>query len=177
MAEKFWADSTLEPKRKHRWLLTIQGIPAFVVKMVKKPTININKVTHEYYGHSFYYPGKTSWDPIDITLVDPVDPDVSDRVLNTVLKRSGYLPPDEKVGDQPFTMSKAESVKALGYQITLQQMGPGAVVDVNPGSPIETWTLHNPWIIKAAFGDLDYASDGMVDITLSVSYDFAKLAT
>ena len=176
MANKFWADSTLEPKRKHRWLMTIQGIPAFVIKVTKKPGITINKVTHEYYGHSFYYPGKTNWEPIDVTLVDPVDPDVSDRVLNTILLRSGYQTPDNKKGDQPFTMSKAESVKALGYQVTLQQMGPGAVLKADPGGPIESWTLHNPWIQKVTFGDLSYTDDGMVEIVLTISYDFAKLS-
>jgi len=174
--DKFWADSTLEPKRKHRWLMTVESIPAFVIKVAKKPGLTINKVTHEYYGHSFYYPGKTNWEPIDITLVDPVDPDVSDRILNLILERSGYVTPDVKVGDQPYTMSKAESVKALGFQITLQQMGPGSVLASDPGLPIETWTLHNPWIGKVTFGDLSYADDGMVEIGLTLNYDYAKLS-
>ena len=70
-------------------------------------------------------------------------------------------------------MSKAASVAALGPTITLNQY------DSNPdgsNTPVETWQLHNPWITEVNFGSLDYSSDEMVEIELTIRYDWATLA-
>ena len=56
MAEKFWADARLEPKRQHRWLLNLDGIDAFVIKTVQKPSFSVSETTHQFFGHQFYYP-------------------------------------------------------------------------------------------------------------------------
>ena len=67
------------------------------------------------------------------------------------------------------TVSKADSVKALGPTIKLEQV---TGVD-QKNKVVEEWELHNPWIKEVNFGDLDYASDDMVEITLSIRYDWA----
>ena len=169
MADKFWANSALEPKRKHRWLLYLGGtdIPVFVVKTVSKPGFIINPAEHQYFGHKFYYPGNVTWDPVDVTLVDPIDPDVS-KQLYKALRRSGYETPDVTTGGAAFTTSKFKATKVLNGQVKLEQLGPD-------NEAIETFKLWNPWITAVKFGDLDYTSDDMVEVSLTIQYDYATL--
>jgi len=165
----FWTDSTLEPKRSHRWLFFARNsqLESFVIKSVDKPGFSINETSHNFYGHYFYYPGQLTWDEISVTLVDPVDPD-SSQALIKALTRSGYRPPSEqhKEGNL-FTISKAEAVDALGPRIQIEQRGAG-------NEKLETWSFVNPWIKSVKFGSLAYDSDAILDISMSIRYDFAE---
>ena len=64
---------------------------------------------------------------------------------------------------------KEEAVAAMGGQLKLKQLG------ANANDVVETWTLINPWIKDVNFGDLDYSTEDMVNITLTVRYDYATL--
>ncbi len=181
MAEKFWNQSSLEPKRQHRWLLYVGGepkiapgakqstigIPTYVVKKVTKPQFNVTETPHTFYGHRFYFPGIVEWQQTTFTLVDPVDPDVS-RILYDALTKSGYNVPDGPIGVN--TLSKDLSVKALGNIITLRQFSPDNEV-------VDQFSLWNPWIISVEFGSLDYESDAMVEINVTIRYDYATFDT
>jgi hypothetical protein len=167
MGNRFWADSRLEPKRQHRWLLFIGGqakIPAFVIKKVDKPKLTVNSTEHKYFGHSFFYPGHVTWDQTQVTLVDPIHPDASKKLYDAI-RGAGYRAPTDREGVAPHTMSKAKATNYLSV-IKLQQMGPDNEV-------IETWNLFNPWILDASWGSLDYDSDGMVELTVTFRYDYA----
>lgn len=170
----FWNDKSLEPKRKHRWLMTISDIPAFVIKTTNKPSFSINETEHNYFGHRFYYPGMVTWNEITLTLVDPIDPDVSRKVLN-ILRRSGYVEPSEHDSNMLHTISKEESVAALGSIVKIKQVehtGTGTDV-LGTNVVVEEWELYSPWIKEAKFGDLDYSDDGLVEIELTIRYDWA----
>tara|TARA_R110000823_G_scaffold314972_2_gene445180 strand:+ start:312 stop:851 length:540 start_codon:yes stop_codon:yes gene_type:complete len=175
MAEKFWADARLEPKRAHRWLLNLDGIDAFVIKTVTKPSFSVSETAHSFFGHQFYYPGQVTWNTVAVTLVDPIDPDTSLMLYNK-LRLSGYDIPDrllrEPLRPGLFTPSKAEATDALGGKVKLRQIG---TVDDVPNQVIEEWQLFNPWILDVNFGSLDYASTDMVEISMTLRYDFAQL--
>ena len=46
--------------------------------------------------------------------------------------------------------------------------------DDGSNAEIERWTLYNPWVKDVKFGSLDYGSDDLVEIELTLRYDFAK---
>ena len=116
-SNKFWADSTLEPKRQHRWLLYILStdpnsqIPAYVIKKVDKPRIEINETEHKFFGHSFFYPGHVTWQDVTVTMVDPIKPDTSNKLYKAI-EAAGYRLPTQRVGDAPFSISKAKAIGA-----------------------------------------------------------------
>ena len=166
---KFWNSSALEPKRQHRWLLQLgKGLESYAVKTTDKPSFTINESEHNFFGHKFFYPGQVSWNEISVTLVDPVDPDAS-KALYRVLEMSGYKTPDSADISKPMleTVSKQNSVQAIGPQVVLAQYD-------GDNSEIERWTLYNPWVKDVKFGSLDYGSDDLVEIELTLRYDFAK---
>lgn len=164
----FWSERTVEPKRKFRWLLYWSGVPQFVVKSVKKPSYSVSTQAHQFLNYEFNYPGKVTWDPIDITIVDPINPD-STKSLYKILEKSGYVIPSDYQEAAAATVNKKDMVEALGTEIKISQL------DADGVNPIETWIIKNPLITKADFDSLDYAQEDLLNITISITYDYAIL--
>jgi hypothetical protein len=99
-SDQFWNSTSIEPKRQHKWLVYLHNsnIPSYVARKVDKPSFSINEQQHKYFGHTFKYPGQVTWDDITMTLVDPIDPNVSDK-LQEVLINSGYRTPDNRTNN------------------------------------------------------------------------------
>jgi len=160
----FWNSTTVEPKRAYRWLMYLNDVPTYVVKVAKKPSFSVTSVPHQFVAHTFHYPGRITWDPVELTLVDPVSPDAS-AILAAKLQQAGYrLPTDQKTAEASF--SKAASVGALGTPRITQ-------IDA-AGTPIDEWSLKNAWIERIDFGQLDYTSEEMVNMTMTLRYDYAE---
>jgi hypothetical protein len=171
----FGEDATLkDPKRNHRFIVEFGGINAtpggavaWYAKSAAKPSFNITSAEHNYLGHKFYYPGSVTWNAISITMVDPVDPDMS-ATFSDIITQGGYAPPTDTTS--LGTISKAKAAAALG-SITVTQLD-------SDGNPLETWTLWNPFIEDIKYGDsLDYGNVELTEITISLKYDWARIET
>lgn len=167
MSNGFWTDFNTEPKRGYRFILLIGGIPQWLVKKVNKPEMELGETEHQYINHTFYYPGRMKWNTVSATLVDPVTPDASLTMVN-IIRNSGYSFPTSP--NDVTTVSKKRAVQSLG-RVEIQQIGP------DDETPIERWILENAWVRKVNFGDLDYSEENMVDISLDIRYDFARIET
>jgi len=166
--ERFWADQFTEPKRSYRYVLAnMRGIPQWIIKTVKKPSLTITETEHSFINYKFYYPGRVEWAPIDITLVDPVSPDASATLMELV-RDMGYVYPSDVDQGSIITISKKKSIEALGNQIYINQ------IDADGMGVIESWELKNPWISSLDFGQLSYEDDGIVDIAVTIRYDWAR---
>jgi hypothetical protein len=176
-SQKFWSDASIEPKRKYRFLLSFNGIPQWIVKTTGKPNFSVSESEHSFINYKFYYPGRLEWEEISMTLVDPVDPDASKTMLD-LIELSGYVAPHNFLNDpigrgqasNVVTFSKKQATSAVGGRVYIH------TIDEN-GSPIETWSLYNPWIKSVNFGDLDYESDDLVNVELTMRFDWAGLET
>tara|TARA_Y100000114_G_C11763614_1_gene331573 strand:+ start:5284 stop:5895 length:612 start_codon:yes stop_codon:yes gene_type:complete len=164
----FWSEKQVEPKRKFRWLLYWSGVPQFVVKSVKKPSYSVTTTPHQFLNYEFNYPGRVQWQDVTITLVDPVLPD-STKSLYKILEKSGYVIPSAYREAAAATISKKGMVEALGTEIKLSQL------DADGVNPIETWVIKNPLITSADFDTLDYSSDELLNVTVTIKYDYATI--
>jgi len=163
MSTGFWSDPILEPKRAFRWIVLIGNIPFFIAKKVTKPEFKVTEAKHNFINHTFYFPGRVEWQPVSLTLVDPVSPD-SSRTLQNILRNSGYnLPLDPNVA--LTSISKARAVAALG-RFSIEQLGPEG------GEPVESWELVNAWIQSVKYGELDYEKDDLINLEMTIRYDF-----
>ena len=175
MALNFWQNPELEPKRSFKFILSIPGgdnttgISEFLVKKVKKPEWEIGSIEHKFLNHSFHYPGKVKWSPIDITVVDTIDPtaNASQQIMN-ILEQSGYALPTTPTVDGIGwgTVSKSKAVNNALGNITIKTIDSDGVV-------VEEWVLNNAWVSKVAMGELTYDDEALVDVTLSIQYDNA----
>ncbi len=170
----FWNQASVEPKRQFRWLLYIAGMPQFIVKNVKKPSFNVSVSPHDFINYKFKYPGRVDWQDITVTIVDPVQPDSAASLVN-ILENSGYIYPDDFTSqpNEPRTISKKGLVDSLGGQIQLVQFG--ANTGENEENILEKWSINNPLITSVDFGNLDYSSDELVNISIGITYDWAYL--
>ena len=171
-AEHFWSDNVSEPKRSYNWVMEFNQIPVWMLKTATKPNFTVTESTTNFLGHTFYHPARVEWQAIDVTLGDPVQPDAAASMVY-LLRQMGYDYPDglayaNGVGNQgPTGISKKRSVAAMG-DTSITQLSA-------EGGELEKWELINPFITKAEFGSLDYASDDMVEVSITIRYDFAIL--
>ena len=170
----FGEDVTLkDPKRKFRFTVEFQGVAAAIggavlwyAKTVSKPSFSIAAAEHKYLNHTFYYPGSVTWQDVALTLVDPVDPDMT-ATLSDIVVQSGYSPPADT--NSLTTMSKAKAAGALGTVIITQ-------ID-SEGKPLEKWTLWNSFMTEVKYGDLEYGGDDLSELSVTLKYDWARVET
>ena len=169
----FWTDATLQdPKRAYRFLVTLgtmENGAQWYAKSVTKPSFTIGTTEHKFLNHTFYYPTRTEWSEITLTLVDPVSPDAANSTL-AIVKASGYDPSELTRGSYGTTTSKAAAVAALGG-LKIQQVD-------SKNDPIETWTLWNAFVEEVDFGGtLSYGDEKLTEIGLKIKYDWARIET
>jgi hypothetical protein len=175
----FWSDVNIDPKRSFRWLFHLPNIiHPYLVRSVKKPSFSVGNIAHQFVNHTFYYPGRVNWNPVDVTLVDPAGGGdsanaVGDDTSMTLLKAiydSGYQDPSKDGAEGMYSsISKFRSTAVLGTPIIEQIDGFGRTV--------EEWTLHNAWCENVDFGSLDYGSEEMISVSMTIRYDWASLST
>ena len=163
----FWTDRT-DPKRKYNFEVGITGqggaIKNYFVKTVTKPSFTVNSAEHAYLNHTFYYPGRVTWNDVSLTFVDPGGGDSASGGLAKMLQGMGYNPPEN--ASDTRTISKSKSVTALG-DVNIRQLD-------DEGTVVDEWVLINAWVTEVNFGDLDYTSDDLVEVTATIKYDFCK---
>ena len=172
----FWSTSaaaaTKDPKRNFRFKVTFTGLSTesvWFAKKVGKPNFTITESTHEFFNHKFYYPGRVEWQPVTLTLVDPVDDTVNTASQMAALaEAAGYVIP-KGPGENLVSMTKGKAVSSIGIVLIVQLDG--------DGNALETWKLHNPFIKSFKWGDLDYTSDDITEMELELRYDWAELET
>mgnify|MGYP003135747916 CR=1 FL=1 len=171
MANNFWTSKDTAPKRNFRFLVQLGGEVVWWAKTVTTPAYDVGEVEHNFLDNKFYFPGRVSWSEVSMTLVDPVSPNAV-AITNDYVIGAGLNNPNYKVKDNatnPLTISKAKAVEALA-SVTIKVLNA-------EGIEIEVWTLHNAFIKAAKYGDLDYSSDDLRTIELTLRYDWAVCDT
>ena len=145
-----------EPKLQNRFIMQIDGINAYLVKTMQRPTLEQEIVPLEHMNTTRYVKGKSRWQPIDITLYDPIVPSAAQQVMEWV-----RLHHESVTGRDGYSDFYKKS-------ITFNLLGP-------VGDVVEEWELKGCFISNATFGDMAFESNDPVEITLSLSYDYAIL--
>lgn len=145
-----------EPKLQHRFVLSINGIDSFIVQSVQRPSIESTRKEIDYINTKRYVAGKYSWSTIDITFNDPIVPSGAQKV-NEWFRRH-----------YEFSTGTAGYASDYKEKITLRLLGPD-------GTFVEEWKLIGAFIQSTNFGELNYGSDDLVNITATISYDYAIL--
>jgi len=142
---------TYEPKRVNRFFAEIidVNVEVWQIQKFKRPSMKINSVSIPYMNEQNYVAGRYSWDPVTITFIDPIGPSTSQILMEWVRLHAESL-----TGRMGY---------AAGYKktIILKSLDP-------TGIEVEKWTLEQCMITNINFGDNDYGSDELTNITLEV---------
>ena len=86
-----------EPKTQNRFLMLIDGIPSFMIKTVSAPSFTDEEIRLDHINTYRKIRGKREWEPMDLTLYDPVTPSGAQACMDwarlsyeSVTGRSGY---------------------------------------------------------------------------------------
>ena len=163
---EFWASAQLEPKKSYQYFVTFPEIGSFLIKGATLPAVEIGTIEADYTQYKFYYPGKMSWSPVEFTIYDVAGPQSAATKLQEILKDVGVQLAVNS--NNKATMSKAAFAAKLG-DIQITQLGTGGDTDVQG-----TWKLVNPIITSVNFGTHSYSDEGLIEVTVSIQYDWAN---
>ena len=143
-------------KLKNRFIMNVDGINAYLIKAMNRPTLESDEVVLEHMNVTRYVKGKSRWSTIDITLYDPIVPSGAQQVIEwirlhheSVTGRDGYSDFYKK-------------------NITFNLVGP-------VGDIVEEWELVGAYIQSANWGDMSFEDSTPVEISLTLRYDYAIL--
>ena len=145
-----------EPKVKNRFIMYIEGIPAYLIRAAARPTITFEEIVLDHINTKRYVKGKGAWEPLEITLYDPIVPSGAQAVMEWV-----RLHKESVTGRDGYSDFYKKDV-------TFNMLGP-------VGDKVEEWTLKGAYISAANFGTIDWSVNESADITLTLRYDYAIL--
>ena len=146
-----------EPKKKNRFIFrfpTPLGIQEWFVSSGARPKYTSEETEIQFLNTSTYVIGRFNWETIDVTFRDPIGPSAAQALMEWIRLHS-----ESVTGRQGY---------AAGYKkdIELELLDPTGVV-------IEKWILQGTMITSADFGDLDYSSSEIADISVTLRFDRA----
>ena len=145
-----------EPKLKNRYIMSIDGIPAYLIKTANRPSISFEEVELNHLNVKRFIKGKATWETVEFTMYDPVVPSAAQAVMEWV--RLSHESVTGRDGYSDFYKT----------DLTLNVLAP-------VGDKVEEWTLKGAFIQAANFNDLDWASNDPAEVTLTLRYDYAIL--
>ena len=149
--------TAFEPKQKNRFIMLVDGIPSYQIKMVGGVTVNQASIPLNHINVQRYVKGKTTWDPISMTLFDPITPSGAQAVMEwvrlhheSVTGRDGYSDFYKK-------------------DLTLNVLGP-------VGDIVSEWIMKGAFITSANFGDYSWDEESAAqNIEIRVQPDYCVL--
>ena len=142
-----------EPKRKFRWVFSIEGIDAFLMKTAARPSMTLENIEIPYINSVRYVSGKGKWDEMTVTLHDPIAPSGAQQVMEWV--RTHFESVSGRAGYADFYKRDCQ----------LKMLDP-------VGTVVELWDIKGAMITKADFGGgLDYNTNDAIEISLGLRFD------
>ena len=148
--------TAFQPKTSNRFVLYVDGIPSFICKKVNRPVIAIEAKELDHINTKRKIQGKATWENVTIEMYDPVVPSGAQAVMEWV--RLGYESVTGRAGYADFYKKN----------VTINVLGP-------VGDKVEEWTLMGAFPVNATFGDLEWATDDPINVSLELAYDYAIL--
>ena len=149
--------TAFEPKLQNRFIMFIDGIPAFLVRKVGRPNIQFGEVTLDHINVKRKIKGKADWQNVTAELYDPVTPSGAQAVMEwvrlhheSVTGRDGYSDFYKK-------------------DLTMNVLGP-------VGDIVSEWIIKGAFITSADFGDFSWDEDAAAqEISIEVQPDYCVL--
>jgi hypothetical protein len=181
----FWSNKDASPARKYRFKVgTTQNINWWYANSVTLPSFEINTNEYQLLNQKFKYPGVPTWNDVTISIVD-VASAVEEVKKVLVSKDFNFLQEEgilkiESVTKKKTTAAAAGVAAVAAAGISAASTTAAAKVSnfvieqmKDDGTTLRTWTLVNSFIKSVNYGDLDYSSDDLVSIEITVAYDYA----
>ena len=148
--------TAFEPKVQNRFIMYIDGIPAYLIKSATAPGFEAGEIILDHINVYRKVKGKVRWNDMTLSLYDPVTPSGAQAVMEwarlaheSVTGRDGYSDFYKK-------------------DITLDILGP-------VGDIVGEWVVKGAYVKTAAFGEYDWASEAAINLSVTIAMDYCVL--
>jgi hypothetical protein len=149
--------TAFEPKQTNRFILYMDGVPAYLIKGVGAVSITQTAVAINHINVQRYVKGKTIWNTIQFTMYESITPSAAQAVMEWV--RLGHESVTGRDGYSDFYKKN----------ITFNVVGP-------VGDIVSEWKIMGAMITEVNFGDYNWDDDGTpVNIQVTVQPDYCIL--
>lgn len=160
---------TLMPKLQYRFRVTFtelggnsQGpLVTRNVVSVTRPGLTHDDVTVDTYNSKIRLAGKHTWDDITLVIRDDIDSEVITQLGNQMSRQVDHS-------------SQSATISGQNYKFNMKiDMLDGSNDENGNTSVLDTWDLAGCFIPTIAYGDLNYATSEVVQVTVTIRYDNA----
>ena len=149
--------TSFEPKMSNRFIMYVEGIPAYLIKAANRPEITNGKVTIDHINVRRYVKGRSEWSDLTISLYDPVVPSAAQATMEwvrlhheSVTGRNGYSDFYKK-------------------DLTIDVLGP-------VGDIVSEWVIKGAFIKGAEFGEYNWDNEAAAqNLTVTIGMDYCVL--
>ena len=146
-----------EPKVKNRFIMYVEGIPAYLIRAAARPTITFEEIVLNHINVQRYVKGKGTWGTLEVTLYDPIVPSGAQAVMEWV-----RLHKESVTGRDGYSDFYKKDV-------TFNVLWP-------VGDKVEEWTLKGAWVKEADFKELGWdKTTDVAAISATIRFDYAIL--
>ena len=148
--------TAFEPKVQNRFIMFIDGIPAYLIKKIQRPNISFTDITLDHINIKRKLKGKAEWGDVTCDLYDPVTPSGAQSVMEWV-----RLSHESVTGRDGYSDFYKKDIR-------INMLGP-------VGDVVEEWILKGVYCKQATFGDADWAADTPMNISMTIRMDYCIL--
>ena len=154
--DMFGVSTSWEPKKQHQFIMSIGDIPAYLIKASAKPSMTNGEIALDHINTQRSVKDKSVWNSIAVTLYDAIVPSGAQSVMEWV-----RLHHESATGRDGYSTFYKK-------QVYLRQLSP-------LGEIVEEWILNGTYILDSNFGSLDWSTEDVVMIEMTLRYDWALL--
>ena len=148
--------TAFEPKLQNRFIMFIDGIPAYLIKKIQRPNITFGEVVLDHINVKRKLKGKANWENITCDLYDPITPSGAQAVMEWV-----RLSHESVTGRDGYSDFYKKDIR-------INTLGP-------VGDIVEDWIFKGAYCQNSNFGDMDWTSDTPANINMTIVMDYAIL--
>ena len=148
--------TAFEPKLQNRFIMFIDGIPAYLIKKISRPQISFGEVVLDHINVKRKIKGKANWENITCDLYDPVTPSGAQAVMEWI-----RLSHESVTGRDGYSDFYKKDIR-------INTLGP-------VGDIVEEWILKGAYCQNSNFGDMDWTSDTPANINMTIVMDYCIL--
>ena len=149
--------TAFEPKQKNRFILYVEGIPAYLIKGVSGMGFSQEEIVLNHINVYRKIKGKLKWNDLTLTLFDPITPSGAQATMEwvrlhheSVTGRDGYSDFYKK-------------------DITLNILGP-------VGDVVGEWIVKGAFVKTANFGEYDWSTgEAAIALSIEIAMDYCVL--
>jgi len=159
-----------QAQQSFRFYLKINDFPVAYIGNVSRPSYTMGTQQYKLLNHYFNHPTDIKWNPINFTIKEIFSREVEETISILTMRKlleSGYDNPDNIDEEKLKDLSKADLMRSLG-RVAIQMLDPD-------GEIYEEWKLHGAFITDIKPSELNYSSEDLINIGITVTYDWAEL--